>query len=48
MPSWFLLIARVELRVSEAAAESNGVFAQGPDGVGGGIEAVLENPREGA
>ena len=42
------LVAGVELGVGEAAAEGNRVLAQGPDGVGGRLEAVLENPGEGS
>ncbi len=37
------LIVGVELRISKAAAERDGVLAHRPDGVGGRIEAVLEN-----
>ncbi len=40
------LIARVELGVGEAAAEGDGVAADGPDGVGGRHEAILKNAGE--
>src|SRR6266853_3571551 len=39
-------IAGIELRVRETAAESNGVFAVVPNGVGGRHPTVLENTGE--
>jgi hypothetical protein len=41
-------IPRVELRVRETSAESYCVLAKTPDGIRGGIEAVLENARKAA
>ena len=42
------LIAGVELRVGEIAAEGEGVLAEGPDGVGARHEAILEDAGESA
>ncbi len=42
------LVARVELRVGETAAEGKRVFAANPDGVDRRHPAVLENAGEGA
>src|SRR5580692_6585945 len=39
-------VTRVELRVRETSAESQGVLSESPDGARGGIESVLENSGE--
>ena len=42
------VVEGVELRIGEAAAEGDGVFAHSPDRIRGRIESVLKNARVGS